>query len=150
MFVHGIVLRQPCRKDLLQCVSCASHVCVCVFVFYTAYVSICVVRLHSSAADMDEHVGVCTCPTILLLLCHICDRASTSWVCVQCVHPFLVCNECYIVRMIGPCNRQWHRLKMSVDVEYIPSCCIEKMHLHADLPVETEVHKPTLRRKNSK
>ena len=47
-----------------------------------------------------------------------------------------------MVRMIGPCNRQWHRLKMSVDVEYIPSCCIEKMHLHAaifDLPVETEV-----------
>ena len=44
--------------------------------------------------------------------------------------------------MIGPFNRQWHRLKMSVDAEYIPSCCIEKMHLHAaifDLPVETEV-----------
>ena len=38
-------------------------------------------------------------------------------------------------------------LKMSVDVEYIPSCCIEKMHLHAaifDLPVETEVvNEPT-------
>ena len=36
---------------------------------------------------------------------------------------------------------------MSVDVEYIPSCCIEKMHLHAaifDLPVETEVvNEPT-------
>ena len=51
------------------------------------------------------------------------------------------------MRMIGPCNRQWHRLKMSVDVEYIPSCCIEKMHLHAaifDLPVETEVvNEPT-------
>ena len=61
---------------------------------------------------------------------------------MQCVHPFLACNECYIVRMIGPCNRQWHRLKMSVDVEYIPSYCIEKMHLHAaifDLPMETEV-----------
>ena len=58
-----------------------------------------------------------------------------------------VCNECYIVRMIGPCNRQWHRLKMSVDVEYIPSCCIEKMHLHAaifGLQVETEVvNEPT-------
>ena len=66
---------------------------------------------------------------------------------MQCDHPFLVCNECYIVRMIGPCNRQWHRLKMSVDVEYIPSCCIEKMHLHAaifGLPVETEVvNEPT-------
>ena len=63
---------------------------------------------------------------------------------MQCVHPF---HECYIVRMIGPCNRQWHRLKMSVDVEYIPSCCIEKMHLHAvilGLPVETEVvNEPT-------
>ena len=38
-------------------------------------------------------------------------------------------------------------VKMSVDVEYIPSCCIEKMHLHAaifDLPVETElVNEPT-------
>ena len=69
---------------------------------------------------------------------------STSWVCVQCDHPFLVCNECYIVRMIGPCNRQWHRLKMLVDVEYIPSCCIEKMHLHAAIPVETEVvNEPT-------
>ena len=48
------------------------------------------------------------------------------------------------MRMIGPCR---HRLKMSVDVEYIPSCCIEKMHLHAaifDLPVETEVvNEPT-------
>ena len=63
---------------------------------------------------------------------------------MQCDHPFFVCNECYIVRMIG---RQWHRLKMSVDVEYIPSCCIEKMHLHAaifGLPVETEVvNEPT-------
>ena len=51
------------------------------------------------------------------------------------------------MRMIGPCNRQWHRLKMSVDVEYIPSCCTEEMHLHAaifDLPVETEVvNEPT-------
>ena len=48
------------------------------------------------------------------------------------------------MRMIGPCNRQWHRLKMSVDVEYIPSCCIEKMHLHAAIPVEIEVvNEPT-------
>ena len=56
---------------------------------------------------------------------------------MQCDHPFLACNECYIVRMIG---RQWHRLKMSVDVEYIPS-------LHAVIfgsPVETEVvNEPT-------
>ena len=63
---------------------------------------------------------------------------------MQCVHTFLACNECYIVCMIG---RQWHRLKMSVDVEYIPSCCREKMHLHAVIfgsPVETEVvNEPT-------
>ena len=38
-------------------------VCVCVCVFDTAYmynVSICVLRLHSSAADVDEHGANCT------------------------------------------------------------------------------------------
>ena len=39
------------------CLSCVC-VCVCVCMFDTAYV---VLRLHSSAADLDEHVGVCTC-----------------------------------------------------------------------------------------
>ena len=101
-----------------------------------------IITQDNAKIDDSEH-----CSRAELLATHVKRLEtlhSTSWVCVQCVHPFLVC---YMVRMIRPCNRQWHRLKMSVDVEYIPSCCIEKMHLHAaifDLPVETElVNEPT-------
>ena len=34
---------------------------VCRVCVYICLMSICVLRLHSSAADLDEHVGVCTC-----------------------------------------------------------------------------------------
>ena len=101
-----------------------------------------IITQDNAKIDDSEH-----CSRAELLATHVKRLEtlhSTSWVCVQCVHPFL---GCYMVRMIRPCNRQWHRLKMSVDVEYIPSCCIEKIHLHAaifDLPVETElVNEPT-------
>ena len=63
--VQSVFIRWHCFATTLSegptamCVVCLS--CVCVFVFDTAYVSICVLPLHSCVGDLDEHVGVCTC-----------------------------------------------------------------------------------------
>ena len=82
--VQSVFIRWHCFATTLSegptamCVVCLS--CVCVFVFDTAYVSICVLPLHSCVGDLDEHVGVCTCmlvcvsvlslpPSLLLSVC---------------------------------------------------------------------------------
>ena len=76
---------------------------MCVCGFDTADVSICALRLHSCVADLDEHVGVCTCMFVCVSqgVTYHCVRISDSLVSSFCVRVLAVTRSPSIAQLHG-------------------------------------------------